>query len=146
MADLERLPYLEAAVSEALRYYPPTHATAREPLEDVVVDGYRLPEGSSVFLPQWIVHRDERWWDDPLAYRPERWLGDDSDRPEYAYFPFGGGPRHCIGHRFALVEAQILLATIVSQWRLEPTDEELTLRPAITLKPTEPVEAVVRER
>ncbi|WP_339102481.1 cytochrome P450 [Haloterrigena salinisoli] len=145
MADLDRLPYTEAAVSEALRYYPPTHATAREPVEDVTVDGYRLPKGATVFLPQWVVHRDERWWDDPETYHPERWL-DDSDRPEYAYFPFGGGPRHCIGHRFALVEARIVLATIASRWRLEPTDETLSVRPAITLRPTEPVEAVVRER
>lgn len=144
--DLDRLPYTEAVVSEALRLYPPTHATAREPIEDVVVGGYRLPEDATVFLPQWVVHRDGRWWDDPEAYRPERWLAEDPDHPEYAYFPFGGGPRHCIGHRFALVEARILLATIVSRWRLEPTGGELSVRPAITLRPTEPVEAVVRER
>ncbi|WP_254768112.1 cytochrome P450 [Salinilacihabitans rarus] len=145
LADLSDLEYTGAVVSEALRLYPPTHATAREPTEDVTFDGYVVPAGEPVFLPQWIVHRDGRWWDDPESFRPERWLDDDPDRPEYAYFPFGGGPRHCLGHRFATVEAQVVLATLAPRWDLEPLASELSLRPVITLRPTEPVEAIVCE-
>ncbi|WP_440010138.1 cytochrome P450 [Halomicrococcus sp. SG-WS-1] len=145
LSDVTELEYAEAVVSEALRLYPPTHATAREPVEDVTVDGYRIPADSTVFLPQWIAHRDERWWTDPETFRPDRWL-DDANRPEYAYFPFGGGPRHCLGHRFATVEAQVVLATIASRWRLDPEIDDLSVRPVITLRPTEPVAMTVRER
>ncbi len=145
LADLSALEYTGAVVSEALRLYPPTHATAREATEDVAFGEYVVPDGSTIFLPQWVLHRDGRWWDDPETFRPERWL-EERDRPEYAYFPFGGGPRHCIGHRFATVEARLVLATIASRWRLEPASSELSVRPVITLRPTDPVEMVVRER
>jgi cytochrome P450 len=145
MTDLQSLEYTEAVITEAMRLYPPTHSTAREPIQDVTFDGYTIPAGATVFLPQWILHRDGRFYDEPGTFRPERWL-TESDRPEYAYFPFGGGPRHCIGHRFASVEAQIVLATISQRWDLAPISDTLSVRPAIMLQPTEPVECVVRER
>lgn len=146
VADLPTLEYTGAVVQESMRLYPPTYTTVREPTEDVTFDGYTIPAGATIFLPQWLMHRDKRFYDEPEAFRPERWL-TDHDRPEYTYFPFGGGPRHCIGHRFATVEAQLLLATLAQQWDLVTmTDEPLSVRPSITLRPTDPVEAVVRDR
>ena len=146
VADLPELEYTGAVVRESMRLYPPVHATVREPTEDVTFGGYTIPAGATVFLPQWLIHRDGRFYDEPEEFRPERWL-TDRDRPEYAYFPFGGGPRHCIGHRFATVEAQLLVATIAQQWDLVPmTDEPLSVRPSITLRPTDRVRAVVRNR
>ena len=146
VADLPTLEYTGAVVRESMRLYPPVHATVREPTEDVTFDGYTIPAGATVFLPQWLIHRDERFYDEPEAFRPGRWL-TDRDRPEYAYFPFGGGPRHCIGHRFATVEAQLLLVTIAQQWNLVAiTDEPLSVRPSITLRPTGRLDAVIRDR
>jgi cytochrome P450 len=152
VADLPALPYTEAVVRESLRRYPPLYTLFREPLEPVVLDGCRVPAGATLVLPQRIVHTDPRWWDEPLAFRPERWLdGDDTvtdgadDRPEYAYFPFGGGKRHCIGARFAMLEARLALATLARRWRFtDPGD--LTPSLAVTLQPEEPVRLTVRRR
>jgi cytochrome P450 len=118
LADLPDLPYTEQVIREVLRRYPPASAVFRETREPVVVDGYRLPEGMFVVLPQFHVHTDDRWWDDPLRFDPSRWddIADPpGDRPEYSYFPFGGGPRHCIGMRFARLELRLALATIAAR-------------------------------
>lgn len=134
---------LDCVIDEALRLYPPNHMIPREPTEDIAIGGYRLPEGSSVYCSQWVVHRDERWWDDPETFRPERWVGDD-DRPEYAYFPFGGGRRHCIGMRFARMEMRLALARILSAWRFTGVESgEPSLAAGLTMHPTEPVELTV---
>ncbi|OYR45102.1 MULTISPECIES: cytochrome P450 [unclassified Halorubrum] len=174
-ADVRECPALTAAVDEALRLYPPVHSFFREPTEPVTLGGYRVPAGVVLTLSPWAVHRDERWWDDPETYRPERWLrqtdgdeatgdeaagggsdgdegdasgtarGDDGagpavgDRPEYAYFPFGGGPRHCIGMRFARQELRLATATLLRRLRLEPVTTELSLRASANTRPTHPV-------
>ncbi len=139
---------LRAAVDEALRLYPPVHMLMREAAEPTELGGYRVPEGSLVGLPQWVVHRDDRWWDDPEAYRPERFIGDDTDdRPEFAYFPFGGGQRQCIGRRFALQELRVALAELLADYRFEATDDtDFDPAPGLTLRPGGPVEVRVRER
>ena len=134
MEDLFGLEYTEAAVREALRLYPPAHEIRRQPVEDVEIGGYEVPEGSLVILPTWVLHRDERFWDDPEQFRPERFLGEQ-DRPEFAYFPFGGGPRHCIGERFAMMEAQIIVATLAREWRFEREYGDLEVAAAVTLQP-----------
>ncbi len=91
----------------------------REAIETVELGGYRIPKGTTVFMPQWVIHRDARWFDDPEAFRPERWAdGLAGDLPRYAYFPFGGGPRICIGNNFAMMEAVLLLATIARRYSL----------------------------
>ena len=91
----------------------------------------------SLILPAWVVHRDPRWFEDPEAFRPERWAGDLARRlPRFAYFPFGGGPRQCIGNAFAMMEAVLLLATIAQRFRLtmEP-GQRVTPTPYVTLRP-----------
>ena len=169
-ADLRECPALTAAVDEALRLYPPVHSFFREPTEPVTLGGHRVPAGVVVTLSPWAVHRDERWWDDPETYRPERWLrdgavgsdrgdeaarpvhGDDApgpavgERPEYAYFPFGGGPRHCIGMRFARQELRLATATLLRRLRLEPVTADLSVRASANTRPAGPVRLRVRER
>jgi cytochrome P450 len=101
------------------------------------VGGYYVPKGTQFFLVQWLVHRDGRWFDDPEAFRPERWDNDLIKRlPRCAYFPFGDGPRICIGNHFAVMEAVLILATIAQEYRLslEP-GQTLELLPSITLRP-----------
>jgi cytochrome P450 len=137
----------EAAVKEAMRLYPPAHDIRRSPARDVETGGYEVPEGSLVTLPTWVLHRDERFWDDPEQFRPERFLdGGRDDRPAYAYFPFGGGPRRCIGQQFAMTEAQLVLATLASDWRLEREYDELDLSASVTLQPNHDVPMTPRKR
>lgn len=136
-ADVPRLKYTEWVVREAMRLYPPAWGIAREALADCEIGGFSVPRGTQLFLPQWLVHRDERWYDDPTAFRPERWDHDLIRRlPRCAYFPFGDGPRVCIGNHFAMMEAVLILATIARRYRLaiEP-GEVLQLMPSITLRP-----------
>jgi len=147
--DVFELEFTEAVVRETLRLYPPAHEIRREPAEDVDIAGYRVPEGSLLILPTWVMHRDERFWDDPEQFRPERFIdgeAPDGDRPEFAYFPFGGGPRHCIGHRFAMTEAQLILATLAREWTVERQYEDLDVAAAVTLQPARDLEMVPRPR
>ncbi len=148
--DLPDLEYTEAVAREAMRLYPPVTELYREPREEMVLGGYRVPADATLQLSAWGAHRDERWWDDPETFRPERWLpelrGEDPDRPEYAYFPFGGGPRHCLGMRFAMAELQLVLATLLRRVDLEQVTTELDLSVmALTLDPGT-VEVSVRKR
>jgi cytochrome P450 len=146
LLDLPAMEDTERVVKETLRLYPPAYALLREAQEDVAVGGYRVPEGTKVSVPQIHIHRDERFYDDPETFRPSRWTdGLKEELPDYAYFPFGGGPRHCIGMRFAMMELKLVLPTIVSAVDLEPvTDYDIDFRPSITLQPAEPVETRVR--
>ncbi|WP_123539043.1 cytochrome P450 [Halosimplex salinum] len=147
-ADLFELDYLGQVVDEALRLYPPAYTVFREPTRDVEIGGYEIPAGSTISLPQWVVHRDDRWYDDPDSFRPERWTDDfRDDLPEYAYYPFGGGPRHCIGMRFALMEAKLVLGTLAQRFAFEAvTEPPLDLSMQITLQPEEPIDVGLRER
>ena len=141
-----RLERTERVLTEAMRLYPPAYIMFRTPTEDVRLDGYELPEGSIVTLPQYAIHRDERFYDDPGAFRPDRWT-DDADRPEYAYFPFGGGPRHCIGMRFAMLELKLVLATLAQRFEFEVlSDPDPELNPGATLQPAADVRVRVHER
>ena len=135
--DLPRLRYADWVVKEAMRLYPPAWGVGREAVRDCEVGGYRVPKGTQVFAFQWVVHRDPRWYDDPLAFRPERWGEEAVSRlPRYAYFPFGGGARVCIGNYFATMEAVLILATIARRFRLRLADESpVELVPAMTLRP-----------
>lgn len=133
-------------VSEALRLYPPTLGVSRQATESVTLDGYELPEGAEFLLPQWVVHRDGRFWGDPTTFDPSRWQGS-TDRPEYAYFPFSGGPRNCIGMHFARQELTLTLATILGRVQLDVSvDGPLTFTPSLQLRPEPDIEATVRRR
>jgi cytochrome P450 len=136
-ADVPNLKYTEWVVREAMRLYPPAWGIAREALADCEIGGYHVPKGTQIFMTQWLVHRDARWFDDPEVFRPERWDNDLIKRlPRCAYFPFGDGPRVCIGNHFAMMEAVLILATIARRYRLsvEP-GQTLELLPSITLRP-----------
>lgn len=145
-ADLEALPYTRAVLSESMRLYPPAWAVARQAKEPVRLahfEGVELPAGSVILMSQWVMHRDPRWWPEPGRFDPGRWLdpgGGNPARPRYAYFPFGGGPRNCIGESFAWTEAILVLATVARHWRLRAVQSEpIALRPTITLRPRYPL-------
>ena len=147
-ADLPRLPYARAVLAEAMRLYPPAWVLGREALDDFEVGGYTVPKGAMVFMSQWIVHRDPRWWPDAEAFRPERWTPEmEAALPKLAYFPFGGGPRKCIGEAFAWMEGVLVLATLARRWRVRiPAAGEVRVYPLITLRPYGAVNAVVEAR
>jgi cytochrome P450 len=137
IADLGQLPYLRGVVNEALRLYPPAYILARTSIAPCTIGGYELPAGSTVVFSQWITHRDARFFNDPDAFIPERWLDGLEDRlPAGAYFPFGDGPRRCIGQNFALMEVVLVLATIAQkfQFRLVP-GQKIVPDPLVTLRP-----------
>ena len=136
-ADVPKLKYTEWVIRESMRLYPPAWGIAREALDDCEIGGYHVPKGTQLFLTQWLVHRDRRWFDDPEVFSPERWDNELIKRlPRCAYFPFGDGPRVCIGNHFAMMEAVLILATIARRYRLiiEP-GQTLELLPSITLRP-----------
>ncbi|MFO0929751.1 MAG: cytochrome P450 [Gemmataceae bacterium] len=144
-ADLPRLRFTEQVVLEGMRLYPPAYVIGRQAVEPVELGGYRLPAGSTLLLPQWVVHRDPRFWEAPAEFRPQRWTDAMRERlPKFAYFPFGGGPRICIGNNFALIEATLVLATLLRRWAVRPaSDRPLAFRPRMTLAPDGPVELTV---
>jgi cytochrome P450 len=148
MADLPRLVYTGLVVTEALRLFPTVWMLGRENIEPVELGGYMIQNGTTVFMPQWTIHRDPRWFDDPESFRPERWArGLQEQIHRYAYFPFGGGPRICIGNNFALMESALLLATIARRFRLRlAPDAVVTPLPSMTLRPSHGVKVVVARR
>lgn len=136
-ADAPRLQYTEWVVREAMRLYPPAWSIGREATRDTELGGYHVPRGTQFIIAQWVLHRDPRWFDDPEAFRPERWENDLLKRlPRGAYIPFGDGPRICIGLHFAMLEAVLLLATLAQAFRFTSAPGEcLVLAPSITLRP-----------
>lgn len=146
-ADAQRLPYTRAVVTESMRLYPPAWSIARRALAELELGGYRITRRSIVVTSPWIVHRDERWFPEPGRFEPGRWLVDDPARPRFAYFPFGGGARICIGERFAWTEAILVLATLASRWRatLVP-DHPVEPLPRITLRPRHGLRMVLHAR
>jgi cytochrome P450 len=137
MDDLDRLPYTRRVFSEAMRLYPPAWATARLAQTDDLIGGVRVRKGDSVIVSQWVTHRDPQWWPEPARFEPDRFLPEvEATRPKFAYFPFGGGPRRCIGEPFAWMEGHLLLATIAHRMRLNlQPGFTPTLQPRVTLRP-----------
>jgi cytochrome P450 len=146
--DLPKLPYAERVVTEALRLYPTVWLLGREATEPTEVGGYPIGKGTTVYMSQWVIHRDPRFFDDPLAFRPERWADDLARKlPRYAYFPFGGGPRICIGNAFALMESTLLLATIAARFRVRLVKETPVVPlPTMTLRPVGGIAVTLEER
>jgi cytochrome P450 len=147
-ADLPRLKFTEQIAKESMRLYPPAYGLGREAINDCEIGGYRVPAGTQVFMFQWATQRDPRFYDEPLAFRPERWTEDFIERmPKYAYFPFGGGPRVCIGASFAMMEIILALATIGQKFRLELVpDHPVSIFPAMSLRPRDGIKVQVHSR
>jgi cytochrome P450 len=140
-ADLPSLPYTEMVVREALRLYPPAPGFAREPVEDVNIGGYDVPKGSLVTVNTYALHRDSRFFDNPEQFDPERFARGWEERvPRYAYLPFGGGPRVCIGNGFAMMEARLILATMAQRCKLllEPHQHVVPIQ-LVTVRPRDGV-------
>ncbi len=135
--DMKRLPYTEQVLKESMRLYPPAWTTGRETSEEFELRGYTIPKGSQILLSEWVVHRDPRFFPNPEGFDPDRWEPEKAAKlPRYAYFPFGGGPRVCIGNHFAMMEATLILATLVQRFRFELLPgQRLELAPSVTLRP-----------
>ena len=148
--DLPRLSYTEMVIKEAMRLYPPAWAIGRKAVADCEIGGYRVPAGTNVFLFQWITQRDARFFPDPERFDPERWRVDpvrSGKISRFAYFPFGGGPRVCVGAGFAMIEATLLLAAIQQRFHLElAAGSPVEVFPAVTLRPKNGVHVRVRRR
>ena len=146
LADLPRLALTRRVIDETLRLYPPVAAIAREAYAPDEIDGYAIPAKSGVMMSPYVTHRHPAFWPDPERFDPERFTPENSaKRPRFAYFPFSGGPRLCIGNEFALMEAQILLATIAQRFRVEVAPGHTVQQEIrITLRPKQPMLMVPR--
>ena len=146
--DLPKLAYTGHVITESLRLYPAAWGMARLAIEDHEIAGYPVTKGMGVAMAQWVVHRDSRWYDAPEEFRPERWENDLWKRlPRFAYFPFGGGPRQCIGNAFALMEATLILATIARKFRLRlVANHPVAPLASITLRPRHGVRVTLESR
>jgi cytochrome P450 len=133
---------------EVMRLYPPAYAVGREALEDAAIGGFRVPKGDQVFAFQWATHRDPRFFENPDVFDPGRWTPERSEGlPKYAYFPFGGGPRQCIGNYFAMMEIVLLLATIGQRFKFSLVkDHQVELLPVLSLRPKNGIQVVVQRR
>jgi cytochrome P450 len=140
-ADLPNLLYTDMIVQEVMRLYPPAYAIGRQAIRACTIGGYPVPAGGTILMSQWVVHRDPRYFDNPERFYPERWADGLAKRlPRYAYFPFGGGQRVCIGNTFALMELPLVLATIAQRFRLSlPPGPPVLPKPQLTLQPNRPV-------
>jgi cytochrome P450 len=139
--DLPALAEAEWVVLETMRLYPPAWALGRQALTRVEVGGFQFPRGAEFVMSPWVVHRDPKLFPDPERFDPQRWRDGLQQRlPRFAYLPFGGGPRVCIGNRFAMMEAKLVLATLLQRFRVETTpDTRLILAPSVTLRPRDGV-------
>jgi cytochrome P450 len=148
VADLPRLSYAGMAVTESMRLYPPAYGIGRQAAQATEIAGQPIAPGDILIAPTWTVHRDRRWFEEPEAFRPERWAGDLAQRlPRFAYFPFGGGPRQCIGNSFAQMEAVLILAAIAQRFRLTLVPgQRITPTPYVTLRPEPGVRMLLARR
>ena len=139
--DVSRLPYTRSVLAEALRLFPPAWVIVRRAVESHRCGDRQIPRGSFVVASPFVTHRDARFFPDPLMFSPERWLSPDQ-RPRLAYFPFGAGPRSCIGEGFAWMEGTLVLATLAGKWQLRSEGRAVEPSPRITLRPRGPVPMV----
>ena len=148
VGDLPRLRYTDMVLKESMRLYPPAWAFGREAVEDCEIGGYHVPAGTQLIMSQWVMHRDPRYHERAEEFRPERWADGTTEMlPPYAYFPFGGGPRLCIGRSFARMEAILLLATMARRFRLRLAQElPVEPQPSITLRPSNGLRMVLTRR
>lgn len=135
--DLERLAFTRNVFTESMRLFPPAWVIGRRATVDYQADGYAIPAGSIVLMSQFLMHRDQRYFSAPECFDPDRWTeAARNGRPKFSYFPFGAGPRQCIGEHFAWMEGILVLATLASRWSLQCTDDnQVAMQPLVTLRP-----------
>jgi len=148
VSDLPDLPYLGRVVKESMRLYPPAWVVGREAIAECEVGGYRMPAGTTALMSQWVMHRDPRYHDNPELFDPDRWTAEYAKAlPRFSYFPFGGGPRQCIGAGFAMTEARLILATLAQRFRMDlAPGQRVEPYASITLRPKEGIRMRLVER
>ena len=147
LADMARLPYTTAVLSESMRLFPPVWVIGRRALEATQIGEFEVPRRTLVLASQYLLHRDPRFWPEAERFWPERWLDEAAEaaRPKFAYFPFGGGARICIGESFAWAEGVLMLAVMARRWRMEPVPgHPIGLIPSVTLRPRHGLKMIVR--
>jgi cytochrome P450 len=135
--DIPKLEYTEKVFAESMRLYPPAWAIGRQAIKDCRIGKYTIPAGSTVLMSQYLIHRDPRFFPEPLKFDPERWnIEARKNLPRFSYFPFGGGPRACIGEQFAWMEGILTIATIARKWTMKlESSKPIILQPLVTLRP-----------
>jgi len=146
--DVSRLKYTEMVLTESMRCYPPVWVMGRRALSSYKVGDYTIPAGSIVLLSQYVMHHNERYYDDPFKFDPERWTDEArAARPRHSYFPFGSGPRLCIGEQFAWMEGILIIATLAQVWRMRLVpDHPVKMQPLITLRPRYGMKMILERR
>ena len=136
-ADIPKLEYTEKVFTESMRLYPPAWAMGRQAIHDCKIGEYTIPAGSTVLMSQYLMHRDPRFFPEPERFKPERWnIETRTNLPRFSYFPFGGGPRACIGEPFAWTEGILAIATIAGKWKMKlESGHPIALKPLVTLRP-----------
>jgi cytochrome P450 len=136
-ADIPRLEYTRKVLAESLRLYPPAWALGRQAIQECKIGEYTIPIGSTVLMSQYITHRDSRFFPEPERFNPDRWTDETSTNlPRFSYFPFGSGPRACIGEPFAWTEGILAIATTARRWKTElESGHPIALKPLVTLRP-----------
>lgn len=139
--DLSKCTLINAILDEALRLYPPAYVVAREAQEDMTIGDYKVQLGDQLIVPAWVIHRDTRWWEAPDEFRPQRWLnGETKNIPKTCFFPFGGGPRLCVGMHFAKFEGAVVLIELLKKFEFTVAEDyDLELMQSITLRPKDGV-------
>jgi cytochrome P450 len=147
-ADLPQLEYTRAVLNESMRLYPPAWFIGREAAVDGTIGDFDIPRGTTIFLVPYVLHRDARFFPDPERFDPDRWVNETAPKPpRYAYFPFGAGPRSCIGAGFAMLEMAAVLPTILRRFRLRDlTGGPVELLPAVTLRPKQGIQIGISSR
>jgi cytochrome P450 len=147
-SDFPALPYAEGVIKESMRLYPPAWALGRTAARDFDLAGYRIPAGANIVMSPWVRHRDPRFFPSPSTFDPRRWNSEATKNlPRFAYFPFGAGPRQCIGASFATMEAILVLATIARKFQVRPVaGRAVEPLPSLTLRPKSGVWVELRKR
>jgi cytochrome P450 len=147
IADLPQLTYTNKVIKESMRLYPPATDVSREATRACEIGGYAIPKGCTLIASQWVMHRHPRYFNEPEVFNPERWTDNlEKTLPRGVYFPFGDGPRICIGKSFAQMEAVLILATIAQAFQLELVpDQAIELQPSITLRPKHGIQVMLKK-
>jgi cytochrome P450 len=136
-ANMSKLQFTEKVFAESMRLYPPAWAVGRQAINDCKIGSYLIPAGSTILMSQYLTHRDPRFFTEPHRFSPERWTNElKAKLPRFSYFPFGGGPRSCIGEKFAWMEGILAISTISRRWRMDLEPSHLVVpQPLVTLRP-----------